>query len=115
MKQLTYMKAHVLSVLHDELLAALPALQGDAVLGARMFEADFWVEGARKRTGLEFRWRPGPASVKFETIRLTNERLGQGVEEEDLAAYEAKVEREFPPELAAWLEHGRLGAARATA
>jgi phosphate-selective porin OprO/OprP len=67
-----------------------PALQGDAVLGARMFEADFWVKGRRERTGLEFRWRPGPASVKFETIRLTNERLGQGVEEDDLSPYEAK-------------------------
>jgi phosphate-selective porin OprO/OprP len=67
-----------------------PALQGDAVLGARMFEADFWVLGARERTGLEFRWRPGPASVKFESIRLTNERLGQGPEENDLSLYETK-------------------------
>ena len=67
-----------------------PALQGDAVLGARMFEADFWVLGKRKRTGLEFRWRPGPVSVKYESIRLTNERLGQGVEEDDLSPYEAK-------------------------
>lgn len=67
-----------------------PALQGDAVLGARMFEADFLVLGVRERTGFEFRWRPGPASVKFETIRLTNERLGQGVEEDDLSPYEAK-------------------------
>ena len=67
-----------------------PALQGDAVLGARMFEADFWVLGERKRTGIEFRWRPGPVSVKFESIRLTNERLGQGVEEDDLSPYEAK-------------------------
>jgi phosphate-selective porin OprO/OprP len=67
-----------------------PALQGDAVLGARIFEADFWVKGQRRRDGLEIRWRPGPASVKFERIRLTNERLGQGVEEEDLAPYEAE-------------------------
>ena len=67
-----------------------PALQGDAVLGARMFEADFWVNGARRRSGFEFRWRPGPASVKFETMRLTNERLGQSVEADDLSPYEAK-------------------------
>jgi phosphate-selective porin OprO/OprP len=67
-----------------------PALQGDAVLGARMFEADFYVLGARERQGFEFRWRPGPASVKFESIRLTNERLGQGVEVDDLSPYEAK-------------------------
>jgi phosphate-selective porin OprO/OprP len=66
-----------------------PALQGDAVFGARMFEADFWVLGERRRQGIEFRWRPGPASLKFERIRLTNERLGQGVGEEDLPAYDA--------------------------
>jgi phosphate-selective porin OprO and OprP len=74
----------------SEVPEGFPALQGDAVLGARMFEADFWVKGPRKRTGLEFRWRPGPASVKFETIRLTNERQDQSVEEEDLSPYEAK-------------------------
>lgn len=67
-----------------------PALQGDAVLGARMFEADFWVLGTRRRQGLEFRWRPGPASIKFETIRLTNERQEQSVAGEDLPAYVAK-------------------------
>lgn len=29
--------------------------------------------------------------------------------DEDLAAYDARVKREFAPELAHWLEHGRLG------
>ena len=40
----------------------------------------------------------------------TNGRWRDAFAPEDLAAYAARVEREFPPELAAWLENGRLGA-----
>jgi aryl sulfotransferase len=39
----------------------------------------------------------------------TNGRWRDALAPEDLAAYEAKVEREFPPELTEWLERGRLG------
>ena len=45
----------------------------------------------------------------------TNGRWREAFAREDLDAYAAKVEREFPPELAAWLEHGRLGASGALA
>jgi phosphate-selective porin OprO and OprP len=67
-----------------------PGVQGDSVLGSRTWEADLWAQGARKRSGFEFRWRPGPASVKFETIKMTTERLGQSVEDTDLSLLEAK-------------------------
>lgn len=39
----------------------------------------------------------------------TNGRWRDAFAPEDLAAYAAKVECEFPPDLAAWLERGRLG------
>jgi phosphate-selective porin OprO/OprP len=44
-----------------------------------------WVQGQRRRVGLEARWRPGPFSVKSEYIRVTTERLGQSVEDMDLS------------------------------
>jgi phosphate-selective porin len=34
--------------------------------------------------GLELRWRPGPASIKAEYVRLITERRGQSVEDTDL-------------------------------
>jgi phosphate-selective porin OprO/OprP len=60
-------------------------LRGHTSLDLRFFRPDVWVEGARRRLGLELRWRPGPFSVKSEYIRVTDERLGQSVEDTDLS------------------------------
>jgi phosphate-selective porin OprO and OprP len=78
------------SGVNTEVPLGFPGVQGDSVLGSQIWEADLWVQGARKRSGFEFRWRPGPASVKFETIKMTTERLGQSVEDTDLSLLEAK-------------------------
>ena len=48
------------------------------------------VNGRRLRLGLEAAWEPGPFSVKTEFIRVTDERLGQGVLEEDLPPLAAR-------------------------
>lgn len=64
-----------------------PDLRGRTALGASFFPSDLWVEGRRRRTGLEARWRPGPFSVQAEYIRVTDERRGQGVEDNDLSVF----------------------------
>ncbi len=40
-------------------------------------------------SAFEARWRPGPFSIKSEYIRLTDERLGQSVEDTDLSPFVA--------------------------
>jgi phosphate-selective porin len=55
------------------------------VLGRTALRSDFlvdapWVNGARRRIGVETQWLPGPASVKAEFIRVTQERRGQTFE-----------------------------------
>ena len=62
-----------------------PSLRGQTFLHASFFDPDFWVQGQRRRTGLELRWRPGPFSVKSEYMRVTTERRGQSVEDSDLS------------------------------
>ena len=45
------------------------------------------LKGQRRRVGLQFRWRPGPVSVKSEYIRLTDQRLDQSVDDTDLSPF----------------------------
>ena len=61
------------------------SLRGQTTFGETFFEPDVWVQGRRERTGFELRWRPGPLSVKAEYMRVTDERLGQSVEDTDLS------------------------------
>lgn len=63
----------------------LSDLRGRTALDARFYRPDIWVEGNRRRLGLELRWRPGPLSVKSEYIRVADERRGQSVEDTDLS------------------------------
>ena len=65
-------------------------IKGRTVLGADFYKGDFLVFGRRERKGYEFQWRPGPASVKMESITLTEERLGESVENTDLSPYQVK-------------------------
>jgi phosphate-selective porin OprO/OprP len=64
-------------------------IRGRSALGARFFSSDFWVQGARRRVGYELRWRPGPASLKAEYIRLTEERLEESVDDTALSPLRA--------------------------
>ena len=62
-----------------------PALRGETALDASFFKADAWVNGRRRRAGVELRWRPGPFSVQSEYMRVTDERRGESVEDTDLS------------------------------
>jgi len=42
------------------------------------------VRGHRLRLGAELDWKPGPFTVKGEVIRVRDQRLGQGVQDNDL-------------------------------
>jgi phosphate-selective porin OprO and OprP len=56
-----------------------------------LFRPAIAVQGARRRAGVEMRWRPGPFSVQSEFVRLTSERLGQSLEESDLPPLVARA------------------------
>ena len=63
----------------------LRGLRGLTTFEETFFDPDLWVQGQRRRTGFEVRWRPGPFSVKSEYVRVTTERRGQSVEDTDLS------------------------------
>lgn len=63
----------------------VPALRGETVLGSVFFASDTPVFGSRRRTGVEFRWRPGPFSLASEYMRVTTERRGQSLDNADLS------------------------------
>ena len=63
----------------------LSGLRGHTALGGRFYTADALVNGRRKRLGVEFQWEPGPISIKSEYVRLTDERVGQSIENTDLS------------------------------
>jgi phosphate-selective porin OprO and OprP len=73
-----------LAVTASEIPFGLSSLRGESVLGDVFYTPTQYVEGVRKRTAFEARWRPGPFSVKSEYIRVTTERRGQSVEDTDL-------------------------------
>jgi phosphate-selective porin OprO and OprP len=68
----------------------ISGIKGRTVLGADFYKPEFYVFGRRERRGIEFAWLLGPASVKMESIRLTEERKGEGVEDNDLSPYQVK-------------------------
>lgn len=61
-----------------------PGLHAHSALDAPFYTSKVWVNGQRQRTGLEFRWRPGPASLKAEYMRVSTQRLGESLEATDL-------------------------------
>ena len=61
-------------------------LRGLMVFDQKFFSAsNYIVNGKRRRTGVEFQLRPGPASVKAEWIHVETERKGESVEDADLS------------------------------
>jgi phosphate-selective porin len=75
---------------HGDLPEGVSGIQGRTVLGADFYKPEFYVFGRRERRGYEFEWLPGPASLKMEQITLTEQRLGQGVSNNDLSPYQVK-------------------------
>jgi len=52
-----------------------------------VFAPRVYVRGTRLRTGLEGEWNPGALGFRGEFIRVTQERLGQGLGDVDLSDY----------------------------
>lgn len=75
---------HVGFAATNEPLGGVP-LRARTTLGEDVFPVAFNVAGRRRRTGLEARWRPGPASVAAEFVRVADDRRGQSISGEDLA------------------------------
>jgi phosphate-selective porin OprO and OprP len=73
----------------SDINAGVTGLRGRTELDAPFYSPAFLVNGQRRRIGFEARWRPGPFSIKSEYIRLTDERLGQSVEDTDLPPFVA--------------------------
>jgi phosphate-selective porin OprO/OprP len=61
----------------------LNSLRLETVSGERLVDR-VYVNGLRRRVGAELLWRPGPLSVQGEVIRVSEERRGQGIDNEDL-------------------------------
>jgi len=73
-----------------DLPEGISGIKGRTILGADFYKPEFYVFGRRERRGFEFQWLPGPASLKMEQITLTEQRLGEGVENNDLSPYQVK-------------------------
>jgi phosphate-selective porin OprO and OprP len=68
----------------SDLPEGYPGVRGRTVTGAAFFDADIWVAGQRRRTGLELRWRPGRFNFAAEGIELKDDRHGQALDRSDL-------------------------------
>ncbi len=66
-------------------------LRGRTVLGDGTFFDRLFVNGARRRTGLEAEWAAGPISLSGEYIVVSDERTGMGFDRGDLAAVRAQA------------------------
>ena len=68
-----------------ELTEGFSAIRGKTVFDQTFFSNEYLVLGQRLRRGLELRWRPGPVSIQAEYSKVTDERLGESVEDTDLS------------------------------
>lgn len=68
-----------------ELAEGISGVKGRTVAGSTYSESVYWVQGARRRGGLEARWRPGPFGVAAEYIHGVEQRRGQGRANDSLA------------------------------
>jgi phosphate-selective porin OprO/OprP len=62
------------------------AIRGRGALDSAFVAAPLWVQGTRRRVGTEVRWAKGPATLQAEYMRLSQERVGQGVADATLGA-----------------------------
>jgi phosphate-selective porin len=62
----------------------LNSLQGRSVFGYQFFPR-IYVKGRRLRLGAEAVWEPGPASIKWELIRVADAREEQSIRNADLS------------------------------
>jgi phosphate-selective porin OprO/OprP len=64
----------------------IAGLRGQTVLDQTFFSSsEYRVDGPRRRLGIEMQFRPGPASIKAEWMRVETQRRGESVEDGDLS------------------------------
>jgi phosphate-selective porin OprO/OprP len=70
----------------DDVPEGISALRGQTVLDQNFFSgSNYIVNGPRRRLGIEMQFRPGPASIKSEWMRVETDRRGESVEDTDLS------------------------------
>ena len=70
----------------DDLPEGISGLRGQTVLQQNFFTgSNYLVKGQRRRLGFELDFRPGPASIKSEWMRVETDRLGESVADTDLS------------------------------
>jgi hypothetical protein len=67
----------------------LTGTDGRTVLDRRAYTLPVFVRGRERRLGLEAQWTPGPFRFRSEWMRLSQERLEQGLDAADLPPIEA--------------------------
>jgi phosphate-selective porin OprO/OprP len=74
------------AITRSDVHEGIAGLRGQTVLNQNFFSSsNFIVNGPRRRVGLEMLFRPGPASIKSEWMRVETERRGESVEDTDLS------------------------------
>ena len=71
------------AVTHSNVPEGLFGLRGRTT-SKETFFPEYFVNGTRLRAGAEFSWMPGPFALKAEYITVREQRLGQGLREEDI-------------------------------
>jgi phosphate-selective porin OprO/OprP len=66
-----------------QLPAGANSLRGKTVPGDAFFE-HLYVNGTRQRIGTELQWRPGAFGFQGEVMRARDQRIGQGIDNENL-------------------------------
>ena len=74
------------AVTQSDVPEGIAGLRGQTVLQQTFFSsADYFVNGPRRRTGIEMEFLPGPASIKAEWMKVETQRRGLSVEDTDLS------------------------------
>jgi phosphate-selective porin len=75
-----------LAYTNGNLPEGLNSLRGETPYGFDYF-APVYVKGRRQRLGLELDWTPGPFGLRSEWMQSREDRLGQGIGNEDLSDF----------------------------
>lgn len=74
----------------SEIPEGLPAINARTVLDATYYSSNVFVDGHQRRIGADISWNAQPCSAAYEYMRLSNERLGESVEDSDLSPFQGE-------------------------
>jgi phosphate-selective porin len=64
-----------------------PSLNARTALDVPYYSSKVYVNGHQRRLGAEMEWRARPCSASAEYLRMTDERIGESVEDTDLSPF----------------------------